>query len=109
MADTGTLLTKAAIAARADSLLPTFRKMISDIPPEAGFGGFWESEMFLFFATVTPCAPSQILESGRARGRSTSILARCVPQSGIVSVEPERDSENAPAAEAKLKAFNNVE
>jgi len=109
MADTGTSLTKATIATRSDTLLPTFRNVISDIPPEAGFGGIWESEMFLFFAGVKPCEPRQILESGRARGKSTSILASCFPQSRIVSVELERDSENAPAAEAKLKDLKNVE
>lgn len=65
--------------------------------------------MFLFYAAVKPFAPKQILESGRARGKSTMILARCFPQSRIVSVEYERESENAPAAEAKLKNESNVE
>jgi len=101
--------TKEAVAARADKLLPEFRDRISQIPPEAGFGGIWESEMFLFFAAVQPYQPRQILESGRARGKSTLILARCFPRSRIVSVELERDSENAPAAEAKLKNCENVE
>jgi Methyltransferase domain len=80
-----------------------------NISPEAGFGGIWESEMFLFYAAVKPFAPGQILESGRARGKSTLILARCFPKSRIVSVEYERESENAPAAEAKLKNESNVQ
>jgi hypothetical protein len=58
---------------------------------------------------VKPLAPKQILESGRARGKSTLILARCFPEARIVSVEYERESENAPAAEAKLKNERNVE
>jgi hypothetical protein len=37
------------------------------------------------------------------------ILARCFTESRIVSVEYERESENAPAAEAKLKNESNVD
>ena len=101
-------LTKTAVAERADGLLPQYQAAIADIPPEAGFGGIWESEMFLFYAAVRPYAPKQILESGRARGKSTLILARCFPNAHIVSVEFDRDSENAAAAEAKLKPYSNV-
>src|SRR5256885_12130851 len=100
------LLSKAALA---DALLPEYREIIGSILPEAGFGGIWESEMFLFYATVKPFAPKQILESGRARGKSTLILARCFPESRIISVEYERESENASAAEAKLKNESNVD
>src|SRR6202035_4965984 len=102
-------LTKSAVAERADALLPEYREIIESIPPEAGFGGIWESEMFLFYAAVKPFAPNQILESGRARGKSTLILARCFPDAHIVSVEYDRQSENAPAAEAKLKSCSNIE
>jgi predicted O-methyltransferase YrrM len=102
-------LEKSAVAERAEKLLPDYRQVIANIPPEAGFGGIWESEMFLFYAAVKPFAPKQILESGRARGKSTLILARCFPESRIVSVEYERESDNAPAAEAKLKNESNVE
>jgi predicted O-methyltransferase YrrM len=103
------LITTAAVLERADRLLPDYRAAIATIPPEAGFGGIWESEMFLFYAAVKPLAPKQILESGRARGKSTLILARCFPESRIVSVEYERDSENAAAAESKLKSCANVD
>ena len=103
------LLTKPTVAESADAFLPEYREIISHIPPEAGHGGIWESEMFLFYAAVKPFAPKQILESGRARGKSTLILARCFPESRIVSVEYERESENAPAAEAKLKTEPNVD
>src|SRR5438045_919298 len=102
-------LTKSAVANRADDLLSEYQQIISNIPPEAGFGGIWESEMFLFYAAVKPFAPKQILESGRARGKSTLILARCFPESRIISVEYDRQSENAPAAEAKLKNESNVD
>lgn len=99
----------AAIAGRAEELLPEFGRLTRDIPPEAGFGGIWESEMFLFFAATQWCAPRQILESGRARGKSTLILARCFPESHIVSVELDRGTENAIAAEKKLSGRPNVE
>src|SRR5436190_23959627 len=103
------LLSKSTVAESADAFLPEYRETISRIPPEAGFGGIWESEMFLFYAAIKPFAPDQILESGRARGKSTLILARCFPESRIVSVEYERQSENVPAAEAKLKSESNVD
>jgi hypothetical protein len=102
-------LTKIAVAERANDLLLGYKALIATIPPEAGFGGIWESEMFLFYAAVKPFAPKQILESGRARGKSTLILARCFPEARIVSVELDRESENAAAAEAKLKSCPNVE
>ena len=103
------LLRKSSVADSADALLPEYREIISRIPPEAGFGGIWESEMFLFYAAVKPFAPKQILESGRARGKSTLILARCFPESRIISVEYDRQSVNVPAAEAKLKSESNVD
>jgi Methyltransferase domain len=103
------LLTKTAVADRADDLLPEYQQIIASIPPEAGFGGIWESEMFLFFAALKPFGPKQILESGRARGKSTLILARCFPDAQIVSVEYDRQSKNAPVAEEKLKRESNVD
>jgi Methyltransferase domain len=102
-------LSKTAVSERADRLLPEYREIISKISPEAGFGGIWESEMFLFYAALKPFSPKQILESGRARGKSTLILARCFPDARIISVEYDRQSENAAAAEVKLKANSNVE
>ena len=102
-------LTPATVLGRAGDLLPQFESVIAQIPPEAGFGGIWESEMFLFYAAVKPLAPGQILESGRARGKSTLMLARCFPEARIVSIELDRGTENALAAEAKLKSFSNVE
>src|SRR5712671_2354292 len=80
-------LSNTAVAERADALLPEYREIIANIPPEAGFGGIWESEMFLFYAAVKPFAPKQILESGRARGKSTLILARCFADARIISIE----------------------
>lgn len=102
-------LSKNALVERADRLLPKFQQAITNMPPEAGFGGIWESEMFLFYAALSPCAPKQILESGRARGKSTLTLARCFPEARVISVELDPLSANAAAAEAKLKPYKNVE
>src|ERR1044072_1892309 len=106
---TNELLSKSAVAQRADALLPEYQQIIERIPPEAGFGGIWESEMCLLYAAIKPLAPKKILESARARAKSTLILARCFPQSQIISVEYEPESENAPAAEGKLKNESNVD
>ena len=103
------MLTKHSVANRAEDLLPEYQQIIENIPPEAGFGGIWESEMFLLFAAIKPFAPKQILESGRARGKSTLILSRCFPEARIISVEYDRQSESAAAAEAKLKPCSNVD
>ena len=64
--------------------------------------------MLLFCAAVRPFAPKQILESGRGRGKSTLILARCFPEARIISVELDPLSPNAPVAEAKLEPYRNV-
>src|SRR5438477_12079084 len=103
------LLSRNSVLGRADILLPKFQQAIADMPPEAGFGGIWESEMFLFYAAVSPSAPKQILESGRSRGKSTLTLARCFPGARIISVELDPLSVNATAAEAKLRPYQNVE
>src|SRR6516162_3175283 len=69
-----TLLNKSAVADYADALLPEYREIIAKIPREAGFGGIWESELFLFYAAVKPFAPKQILNpvARAARARSFS-------------------------------------
>jgi hypothetical protein len=97
-----------AVAQRAADFLEEYRAAIADIPPEAGFGGIWESEMLLFCAAIKPYAPKQILESGRSRGKSTTILARCFPEAQIISSELDPHSPNAAVAKAKLEVFPNV-
>jgi predicted O-methyltransferase YrrM len=99
----------AAISRRAGQLLPDFRRAIAEVPREAGFRGIGPRGMFFFYAAVRPLAPRQILESGRMRGESTLMLARCFPQARIVSVESDLDPTHAAIAEAKLKPYANVE
>ena len=65
--------------------------------------------MFFFYVVVRPFAPRQILESGRMRGGSTLMLARCFPNARIVSVELDRDPAHAAIAESRLKGYANVD
>ncbi len=99
---------KSAVLQRANELLSEYRAAIAGLAPEAGYGGVWESEMLLFFAAAKPYAPKQILESGRGRGKSTSILACCFPEAQIISVELDSTAPNAAAALEKLKPYRNV-
>ena len=101
--------TAASIAGRADRLLPDFRRAIEAGPRESGFKGIGPRGMFFFYAAVRPFGPKQILESGRMRGESTLMLARCFPQARIVSVEFDLDPTHAAIAEAKLRPYANVE
>jgi predicted O-methyltransferase YrrM len=99
----------ATVSEQAGDLLSDFCGAIAGLRRELGFGGIGPRGMFFFYATVRPSAPRQILESGRMRGGSTLMLARCFPQARIVSVELDRDPTHAAIAEAKLKPYANVE
>ena len=104
-----TTFNAASIAGRADRLLPDFRRAIEAVPRESGFKGIGPRGMFFFYAAVRPLGPKQILESGRMRGESTLMLARCFPQARIVSVEFDLDPTHAAIAEGKLRPYANVE
>ncbi len=71
--------------------------------------GIRPSEMFFLFATVAKRPPHRILESGRARGQSTLVLAHCFPEARIVSIELDRNSNDAEIAAERLKGLSNVE
>jgi predicted O-methyltransferase YrrM len=104
-----TTLNIAAVSGRAGQLLSAFCDAIAGMRRESGFGGIGPRGMFFFYAAVGSLAPKQILESGRMRGGSTLMLARCFPQARIVSVEFDRNPKHAAVAEAKLKPYANVE
>ena len=102
-------LSMAAVLQRAPTLLSNYEHAIADMPRETEFKGVCPSEMFFVYAAIHPCTPRQILESGRCRGESTLTLARCFPDTRIISVEFDSKSVHAPIAEAKLRPFPNVE
>lgn len=71
--------------------------------------GIRPSEGFFIFAMLAEDEPRRFLESGRARGYSTQILARCFPASGIISIEFDRHSADVEIAAERLAGEKNVE
>jgi hypothetical protein len=70
--------------------------------------GIRPSEGFFIFALLSGSPPRRILESGRARGYSTDILARCFPGTEIISIELERTSIDVEIAEERLSGRENI-
>ena len=52
--------------------------------------------------------PEIIIESGRARGVSTEIFAKCFPEKLIISIDFDKNSQNSKYSEKKLKKYKNV-
>jgi predicted O-methyltransferase YrrM len=98
-----------ALLQRASALMPEFCAAIGDWRRGSDPGGIGPRGMFFFYLAVRPFAPRQILESGRMRGGSTLMLARCFPEARIVSVELDRDAAHAAVAESRLQSYRNVE
>jgi len=71
--------------------------------------GIFNSEMLFLCASLNQYKPRRILESGRARGQSTAMLARLFPDAQIISVELERDTPHDRVARERLSAFKNVD
>lgn len=90
----------------AEKRVGEFEQLIRDIPYDRK--GIPFSEMFFLYACASSVSPGQILESGRARGQSTHLLALCFPRTPIVSFELAPLSPDVPIAEARLKGFSNV-
>lgn len=72
--------------------------------------GIFNSEMLLLYAVVRLLKVEKIIESGRARGQSTEMLARICREQNIEfhSVEFDEASPDASIAEARLKDFSDV-
>lgn len=94
-----------AIAA-AESRLAAFQRLIADVSYQRK--GILNSEMFFLWLCAETVRPKRVLESGRAQGQSTLILARCFPHAEIVSVEHDRNSPDAVVAAERLKNEANV-
>lgn len=71
--------------------------------------GIRRSEMFFLFAAVAEFQPRRILESGRARGQSALVLARCFPAASIISIENDERSPDAHIGVERLEHLPNVE
>jgi hypothetical protein len=70
--------------------------------------GIAVSEAFFVFSTAVETRPRQIVESGRALGQSTELLARCFPEVSVVSVEADPNHPDAPKALERLRGLSNV-
>src|SRR5712691_156997 len=71
--------------------------------------GIHPSQGLFIFALFAADHPRRVLESGRGRGYSTEILARCFPVARIISVECDRNSPDVEIAAKRLEAEKNVE
>jgi len=100
-------MTHEALLSRARSAVDSFESAITGIDYEDK--GILFSEMFFLLAAVGPGFSKRVLESGRARGQSTHVLGAMFPDAKIISIEFDRDSPDAPIAEARLKPLGNVE
>ena len=91
----------------AEAIAPGFERSIAGLDYERK--GVLFSEV-LFIAACSSLVPvNRVLESGRARGQSTHLLALTFPQTKIVSIEFDERSPDRPFAEARLKGFSNLE
>lgn len=97
----------AGVARAAAAGLEVFRARVAGVPYERK--GILYSEMFFLYLCAQAAGARRILESGRARGQSTALLALCFPQASIVSVEHDAHSPDAAVAAARLREFRNVE
>lgn len=96
-----------ALTAAATEHREQFARLLEGVPYERK--GILYSEMFFLWLCASPLKPKRILESGRARGQSTLILARTFPDAEIISIEYDRNSPDVPVAAERLKDCKNVQ
>ena len=84
-----------------------FADLVADIPYERK--GIPNSEMFFLWLCARSAPPRRVLESGRARGQSTLMLARCFPSAEIISVEHDASSPDVAVAAERLRNEPNVQ
>jgi hypothetical protein len=88
-----------------DHLTPAEMQAIAAEPYEVR--GILHSEMALIIHTCRRLGVKHVIESGRARGQSTYMLAKHMPECRVQSVEL-RDHPDEAFARDRLKAFRNV-
>ena|SRR5688572_3214381 len=84
-----------------------FERSVAGMPYERK--GILYSEMLFFRVCAGSTRPKRILESGRARGQSTLLLALCFPELPIISLEHDSASPDAAVAAARLRQYRNVD
>ncbi|MEJ5990010.1 class I SAM-dependent methyltransferase [Ramlibacter sp. PS3R-8] len=100
------MITLDSILAQAATRVDSFSRTAADIPYERK--GVLYSEMLFLRAALGDSPPPRLVESGRARGQSTHLLAACLPGTQILSVEHDPNSPDVPVAAARLAPFANV-
>jgi predicted O-methyltransferase YrrM len=101
------LLTMDEIERAAQAEMEAYRVRVGHVPYEPK--GILYSEMFFFYLCARALRATRIVESGRARGQSTLLLATCFPDRPIVSLEYDERSPDALVAAARLEGRKNVE
>lgn len=84
-----------------------FARRLSGIPYE--HKGILYSEMFFLWLCTRKNKPGRVIESGRARGQSTLVLARIFPDAEIISIEHDKNSPDVAIAEERLREYKNVQ
>jgi len=87
--------------------LAAYRAVVAHLPYEPK--GILYSEMFFFCLCARAARAARIVESGRARGQSTLLLAACFADRPILSLEYDERSPDVPVAAARLAGRSNVE
>jgi hypothetical protein len=94
------------ISDNARKILPAFKAIASLVPYEEK--GILYSEILFMLACLEGHAVRRVLESGRARGQSTLLLALALPQCEIVSIEFDPGSPDVAVAQKRLENCKNV-
>lgn len=90
----------------ARQLLPQLQRIAQETSYEQK--GILFSEMLFLGACLDGKKPARIIESGRARGQSTHVLALMFPDTEIASIEYDDKSPDCPIAAQRLAPFKNV-
>jgi predicted O-methyltransferase YrrM len=91
----------------AEQELPAYAERVRHLPYERK--GILYSEMFFLSICARAAAPERILESGRARGQSTLLLATCFPALTVLSLEHDPRSADVAVAAERLRGHANVD
>lgn len=97
------------ICTHADDRESRFERVIRSTEPDLKM--MWYSELFIFAQLCEMLDCSTIVESGRARGFSTEVLAEYSEGTNmnIISIEVREGTENADVAERKLSEYDSVD
>lgn len=88
-----------------DDFYDDFKYATENIDDESR--GILRSEAF-FVGALCGHNPERIIESGRARGQSTYLLAKSLPNTKIISIEYDKDSSDSNFALERLSGCENV-